>query len=226
VVDHGVQPREFMQKTATMLAGRFPDVDWSQRLTAITANAPWPFADGFFDMVLSNQVLEHVHEPERFMAEQFRVLARGGCGFHLFPLKHYVYEGHLLLPWVHRIRSWDLMRAYIELLSRLGLGKYREHRRATGVSLDEFATRHADYMFFWTRYMTERQAVEIARAAGFRACYRFTAEFYTGKLRSIFRRRRRTHYDATGRALRDVFAVKLLRYASCVTLTLEKQNAY
>ena len=35
-------------------------------------NLPW--ADGFFDLVYSNQVLEHVRRPEALLAEVFRVL--------------------------------------------------------------------------------------------------------------------------------------------------------
>lgn len=37
-----------------------------------------PFADETFDVVLSTQVLEHVPEPERALAEAVRVLKRGG----------------------------------------------------------------------------------------------------------------------------------------------------
>jgi SAM-dependent methyltransferase len=38
----------------------------------------FPFEDGGFDAVLCNQVLEHVFEPEAFVAEIARVLKPGG----------------------------------------------------------------------------------------------------------------------------------------------------
>lgn len=227
VLDHGVQPQAFMQRTIATLQQECPGVDWSQRVLAAKLEDPWPFAADFFDVVLSNQVLEHVHAPQRFFAEHFRVLASGGCGYHLFPLKHYIYEGHLLLPWVHRIRSWELMRAYVAWLSSLGLGKYREHQRASGVSRAEFAERHADYVYFWTHYLTEREVVEVSRASGFRTCFRHTGGFYGAKLRSMLGAQPKRSYAASGRTpLRDAVRVKFFRYLSSVTLTLEKQNVY
>jgi SAM-dependent methyltransferase len=38
-----------------------------------------PFPDASFDTVLTTQVIEHVPQPERMMAEISRVLAPGGC---------------------------------------------------------------------------------------------------------------------------------------------------
>jgi SAM-dependent methyltransferase len=226
VLDHGVQPKEFMQRAVSRLSEECPGTDWTQRTVGIRVNEPWPFPEAFFDVVVSNQVMEHVSAPRQFLAEHFRVLVQGGSGFHLFPLKHYIHEGHLLLPLVHRIRSWDYMRTYIEALSALGLGKYPEHRRASGVSRKEFAERHADYIYFWTHYLTESQALDIAKSAGFRASYRFTREFYSSKLRSLARARRRARYATDARSWMDAMSVKLLRYASSVTLSLEKQNVY
>jgi SAM-dependent methyltransferase len=40
---------------------------------------PLPFADGEIDVVLSNQVIEHLNDTDLFMREIARVLAPGGC---------------------------------------------------------------------------------------------------------------------------------------------------
>jgi len=37
-----------------------------------------PFQDGYFDTVISNQVLEHIKEPEKLFSETYRVLKSGG----------------------------------------------------------------------------------------------------------------------------------------------------
>jgi len=50
-----------------------------------------PFDDDTFDVVFTRYVLEHVAEPEEFLAEVYRVLKPGGSFFFLTPNKrHYV----------------------------------------------------------------------------------------------------------------------------------------
>jgi SAM-dependent methyltransferase len=63
-----------------------------------------PFADASFDHVLSYDVLEHVHEPERCLAECFRVLKPGGSLMLVFPPYYHPTGAHLEgyvshLPW-------------------------------------------------------------------------------------------------------------------------------
>lgn len=48
------------------------------RVIAPVDQAPLPFADGSFDAVLSFQVIEHVPDPDRYVAEAWRVLDHGG----------------------------------------------------------------------------------------------------------------------------------------------------
>ena len=58
-------------------------------------------------------------------------------------------EGHLLLPFVHRIGYYDLLRWYIDWLSWLGLGKFRTRERELGTTLPVFAERHADLLLHY-----------------------------------------------------------------------------
>jgi SAM-dependent methyltransferase len=45
---------------------------------AADLDLPLPFADGAFDVVFSNQVIEHLSDTDRFVSEIFRVLAADG----------------------------------------------------------------------------------------------------------------------------------------------------
>jgi SAM-dependent methyltransferase len=41
-------------------------------------NRPFPFDDRSFDLVVSNQVIEHLHDTDNFVRESYRVLRPGG----------------------------------------------------------------------------------------------------------------------------------------------------
>jgi SAM-dependent methyltransferase len=55
-----------------------PENRRSKRADAFYDGTHFPFAEGEFDSVLCNQVLEHVFEPDLFVAELHRVLKPGG----------------------------------------------------------------------------------------------------------------------------------------------------
>jgi SAM-dependent methyltransferase len=48
------------------------------RVTRTDLNMPLPFADGSFDVVCSNQVIEHLRDTDLFVSEIFRVLRPDG----------------------------------------------------------------------------------------------------------------------------------------------------
>lgn len=225
VRDHGVQAEGFMSRTMSSLRAAFPEVDWSARISSIAQADPWPYPDGLFDVVVSNQVMEHVADHDLAFGEMRRVLVEGGFAFHLFPLKHYVWEGHLLLPFVHRITHFELQRSYIRFLSRLGLGKFRDHQREFGATLDTFSERHADYMLHYTNYLSYRELLLVAKRHGLRPSFRFTKEFYGLKLRSMLGRPPRTRYVRQG-AFAEWLACMALRYVSSITVFLEKRETY
>jgi SAM-dependent methyltransferase len=48
------------------------------KVTSCDLNGRWPYPDDKFDVVFSNQVIEHVHNARLFAVEAFRVLKPGG----------------------------------------------------------------------------------------------------------------------------------------------------
>jgi SAM-dependent methyltransferase len=84
------------------------------------------FPDQHFDLVMSNQVLEHVTDPERVVADIFRLLRPGGRFIAAFPVVDTWYEGHVGLYFAHRFKAKSPpRRAYFNLCHRLGFGLYR-----------------------------------------------------------------------------------------------------
>jgi SAM-dependent methyltransferase len=82
--------------------------------------------DGRYDLVVSNQVLEHVEDLDAVLDELARVLAPGGRMLCLFPSREVWREGHCGVPFLHRLppRS-PLTRRYAAAAHRAGLGSYR-----------------------------------------------------------------------------------------------------
>jgi SAM-dependent methyltransferase len=112
-----------------------------------------PFEDGFFDLVLSDMVFEHVVPIEASLAELERVLKPGGMGYHHFPTRALWREAHIGIPFTHRLPAGRLRLAYTAALRRAGLGKFKDDRPAR-----EWAAEKLEWIDRWTVY---RPATEI-----------------------------------------------------------------
>ena len=100
-----------------------------------------PFADGSFDLVFSNSVIEHVGSRE--VQEQFaREVARVGRGYWVqTPNRYFPVETHLLTPFVHwlpkswsswmieRFTVWELIVRPTEERKRWYIDQFREQIR-------------------------------------------------------------------------------------------------
>jgi SAM-dependent methyltransferase len=224
VAGHGVQLDDYFEETRRRLSEACAEVDWSERLALVTVADPWPFPDEFFDAVISNQVLEHVGAHDQFFSEIRRTLRPGGFSAHLSPLRECLWEWHVHLPLVHRIRNYDLLRACITLCSRLGLGKYRSHRGR--YALSEYCESHADYIHYFTNYLSYREALSLAKKHGMRGSFRHTPELYTRKARRVIGGTPGFTQRDGSQAFRNWLAVLVLKRVSSVTLTLEKAETY
>jgi SAM-dependent methyltransferase len=222
VHDEEIQRSGFLDGARQLLSARFPDLDWDDRLRVASKDEPWPFKDETFDVVVSNQVCEHVPLLDTFFRENARVLRPGGVAAHLFPLRDYILEGHLYLPLVHRIASHDLRRDAIAALSRMGLGKYRK-----GVDdLDVFVERHSDYVHHLTHYRTWPQVADAAKRAGLRVSYRYTPDFYLRRLALLAGRGYPYVLRTERRSVADAAWFRLLKRVSSVTILLEKRQMF
>ncbi|OEU78156.1 MAG: hypothetical protein BA872_01295 [Desulfobacterales bacterium C00003060] len=226
VNDSSVQSENYCLKTNKLLSEKYPEVSWNERITIITSHDRFPFVEGFFDVILSNQVLEHVHNHDLFFSEISRTLKEGGVAAHLYPLRHYFYEGHLHLPLVHKILNYDILYSYIKCLSRLGLGKFKLHKKTTGISLAEYTKAHADYMYFNTNYLSYTETLNLSKKYSLRGSFKYTQEFYGNKLRSLLRLKPKYAYKTKRASLFGWVAIYVLKYLSSVTLFLEKENTY
>lgn len=214
---HTVGPLHAALDTLEPLDQRVPS---KSRLTAIRARASWPYGDGSFDSVVSNQVLEHLVDLDHFFRETPPVLRPGGSSHHLYPLRDYVWEGHLLLPLVHRIRSHEARKAYIAALWRVGWGGTRRPsiwRSSQNVArTTSTASRRTDR---WTK------VADAAAGAGLRIDYGWTVAYYQ-KWRRLRQRQLTQSYEAKPSAAVQVAAFHVLKRLASVTITLTRQQTY
>jgi SAM-dependent methyltransferase len=86
-----------------------------------------PFPDHHFDLVVNNQVMEHVADLDQVLTEIHRVLKPGGTLLSVFPSVDVWREGHIGIPFAHRFTKNSKVRFYYTwALRACGLGTWKE----------------------------------------------------------------------------------------------------
>lgn len=115
-----------------------------------------PFPDATFDLVINNQVMEHVADLDAALSEIARVLKPGGTVLSLFPDNRMLREGHCGVPLLHRLPPGRARLAYAYAMRRIGFGHF-----TAGKTPLQWARDFCDWLDRWTYY---RPYSEIATA--------------------------------------------------------------
>jgi SAM-dependent methyltransferase len=94
------------------------------RLQLLNCDLGYPFDDSMFDVVVSDQVIEHVDNLDLFVSEVARVSASGACGLHIYPAKWYPIEPHLLTPFTHWLPKGQFRRTAEAACMGVGLAAH------------------------------------------------------------------------------------------------------
>lgn len=112
-----------------------------------------PFDDATFDLVMSNQVLEHVSDLNQVLSEIARVLKPGGICLSLFPHREVWREGHCNIPFLHRFPKGRLRIYYAAALASMGYFR-------AGKTRMQWARDFADWLDRWCYYRPYREIAE------------------------------------------------------------------
>src|SRR5262245_36457660 len=135
---------------------RWADAAENERVLKIESSGYVPFPDGAFDIVIANQVFEHIDDFDRPLAEIHRVLKPGGIFLNCFPTAEVWWEGHQKTPFAqHFFSSPETWRRYLIVMHWLRIGIDRAGKTASQWA-HEF--RHLPELCFYKR------AHEVERA--------------------------------------------------------------
>ena len=114
-----------------------------------------PFADRTFDVVLSDQVFEHVRDYGSAAREIARVLRTDGATLHLFCPRYSPIEPHVLVPGatVYRAKWW------LRLWARLGI----RNAYQKGDPPELVVAKNHDYLREYTNYLPRREVRKAFR---------------------------------------------------------------
>jgi SAM-dependent methyltransferase len=171
-----------------------------------------PFAAESFDIILNNQVMEHVEDMDRTLAELHRVLKPGGIVLSMFPDKSVWREGHCGVAFLHWFPKGSKSRYYYAAFWRaLGFGY---HKQKLG-SIRAWARNRCQYLDEQTFY---RPLPQIHQLYG--KYFRNLQHFEAGYMRARFG----NHSRVVG-YLPDALLTALMRTAAGRVFTCEKAAA-
>jgi SAM-dependent methyltransferase len=88
-----------------------------------------PFEDASFDLIINNQVMEHVANIDLVLSEINRVLKPGGKVLSLFPDQRVWREGHVGIPFLHWFPRGSRLQVYYSFALRcVGLGYHKQDK--------------------------------------------------------------------------------------------------
>lgn len=113
-----------------------------------------PFEDESFDLVTNNQVMEHVEDLDATLSEIARVLKPEGACLSVFPSEDVWREGHIGIPFSHRLPKGSRARfLYTWALRAAGLGTWKEQAPTPR----QWAVDKLDWIDRWTRYRSRTE---------------------------------------------------------------------
>lgn len=88
-----------------------------------------PFPDEYFDLVVSNQVLEHIPAIEPVISEIRRVLKDDGLFLCILPYQGAYLEGHCKIPFAHWFKPESKLQYYwLYVFKVLGFGRRKKEK--------------------------------------------------------------------------------------------------
>jgi 2-polyprenyl-3-methyl-5-hydroxy-6-metoxy-1,4-benzoquinol methylase len=126
-----------------------------------------PFDDNYFDIIFSEQVIEHVRNIDLFFKEISRLTKPEGITFHTFPYKYHFIEQHLYMPLIHWLPKNRLRK--FAIFFWLCVGKEPFWKELDGSSISQKVERYYTYSINKTYYRSNDFFQNFLKGVGFTA---------------------------------------------------------
>jgi len=116
-----------------------------------------------FDIVVSNQVIEHVDNLKTLFENIRRVLKPDGIMHHHFPCSETIREGHIGIPFAHWFPPGQIRYIYTYLIRSLGFG----YHKAGQSNIESWTRYKLDWIDAHCRYREFQEVKKVADWYGY-----------------------------------------------------------
>ncbi len=141
-------------------------------LKLIDASCLTPFPNNYFDVIFSEEVLEHIADLTlvRLRREMSRITRDGGKHLHLFPAKWHLVESHLYMPAIHWLPKNFLRLALIYFYVLIGVEPH--WKELSHSNIGEKAKNYYQYSVNKTYYRSLKVLENIFTSGSFKFSYK------------------------------------------------------
>jgi SAM-dependent methyltransferase len=139
--DISMKTEEYVDTESMIMNGIIRSIDME--------NYVLPFEDNTFDLIISDQVFEHVQNYSETISEISRILKPQGFCLHIFPSRYITFEPHVFIPFSSVIQSYW----WVYLWVLLGIRNEWEDSK----SLKDRSKKYYNYLKDKTNYLTRKQ---------------------------------------------------------------------
>lgn len=161
------------------LNSKYKNINWEKKVKLIKENDDWHCEENFFDIIVSNQVLEHVMNKTYFFEKLNKFMKSNSHSFHLAPVSTNVWEFHLNIPFAHWFKSKNILKKYIIIYKLITspLIFLNNHIKMMN-SIDD----NIRYLSEKTDYCTTDQLIDHCQNHGLSVNLKYTYPYYFLKL--------------------------------------------
>lgn len=139
-------------------------INISKNFFLINSDNKTSFDSNYFDIVLTNQVIEHISDKDSFLHEINRILKQGGFSYNILPAKHRIKEVHLKMPFVHWLPK-NYLRKY--LIYFFNIFRFNHWQECLSLTFNDKVNHYYNYSINKTFYLDANKLFNKFEKFGF-----------------------------------------------------------